>query len=114
MDIEKLKGRLEGIADPRRQWGNPRHKLEDILVIGLTTLVCDGEDFEDMEAFGRERELKTFLELPHGIPDESTFFRVFKRIKPEELAGSLILLAYIRGKRLNTNFAPISVYIARN
>jgi predicted transposase YbfD/YdcC len=91
MDIEKLKERLERVADPRRQWGNLRHKLEDILVIGLTTLVCDGEDFEDMEAFGREREqeLKTFLELPHGIPDESTFFRVFKRIKPAELAGSL-------------------------
>jgi hypothetical protein len=44
-----------------------------------------------MEAFGREREeeLKKFLELPHGIPDESTFFRMFKRIKPEELTGSL-------------------------
>ncbi|MDR3140061.1 MAG: ISAs1 family transposase [Treponema sp.] len=91
MDIGKLKERLEKIGDPRRQWGNLRHKLEDILVIGLATLVCDGEDFEDMEAFGREREkeLKTFLELPHGIPDEITFFRVFKRIKPEELAGSL-------------------------
>ncbi|MDR2632856.1 MAG: transposase family protein [Treponema sp.] len=56
MDIGRLKEKLEGIADPRRQWGNLRHKLEDILVIGLVTLVCDGEDFEDMEAFGRERE----------------------------------------------------------
>jgi hypothetical protein len=45
-----------------------------------------------MEAFGREGEgeLRTFLELPHGIPDENTFFRVFKRIKPEEPAGSLL------------------------
>ncbi|MDR2660128.1 MAG: transposase family protein [Spirochaetaceae bacterium] len=40
-----------------------------------------------MEAFGREREeeLRKFPGLPNGIPDESTFFRVFKRIKPEEL-----------------------------
>jgi hypothetical protein len=56
MDIEKLKERLGRITDPRGQRGNLRHKREDILVIGLTTLVCDGEDFEDMEAFGRERE----------------------------------------------------------
>jgi hypothetical protein len=48
-----------------------------------------GKTSKDMEAFGRERELKTFLELPHGIPDESTFFRVLKWIKPEELTGSL-------------------------
>jgi hypothetical protein len=33
-----------------------RHKLEDILVIGLAALLCNGEDFEDMEAFGQERE----------------------------------------------------------
>jgi predicted transposase YbfD/YdcC len=30
-----------------------------------------------------------FLELPHGIPDESTFFRVFTRVKPEELSACL-------------------------
>jgi hypothetical protein len=91
MDIGKLKEKLERITDPRRQWGNLRHNLEDILVIALATLLCDGEDFQDMETFGQEREeeLRKFLELPDGIPDESTFFRVFRRVKPEELAGSL-------------------------
>jgi hypothetical protein len=44
-----MKERLERITDPRRQWGNLRHKLEDILVIALATLLCDGEDFQDME-----------------------------------------------------------------
>jgi predicted transposase YbfD/YdcC len=41
-----------------------------------------------MEQFGlsRERELRKFLELPHGIPDESTFFRVFTRVKSEALS----------------------------
>jgi hypothetical protein len=91
MDIGKLKEKLERITAPRRQWGNLRHNLEDILVIALAILLCDGEDFQDMETFGRERagELKKFLELSHGIPDESTFSRVFRRIKPEELAGNL-------------------------
>ena len=91
MDIVRLKEKLGAIEDPRRQWGNLRHKLIDILVIGLTTLLCNGADFEDMEDFGREREdeLKKFLELPGGIPDESTFFRVFQRIKPAQLSACI-------------------------
>ena len=54
MDIVRLKEKLGKIPDPRRQWGNLRHKLEDILVIALAALLCNGEDFEDMEAFGQE------------------------------------------------------------
>jgi hypothetical protein len=56
MDLAQLNEKLEGVKDPRRQWGNIRHKLEDILVIGLVTLVCNRQDFEDMEVFTRERE----------------------------------------------------------
>ncbi|MDR2476178.1 MAG: hypothetical protein LBD18_00120 [Treponema sp.] len=38
-----------------------------------------GEDFEDMEASGQEREveLRKFLEPPEEIPHESRFFQVF-------------------------------------
>ena len=56
MDIVRLGEKLNAVADTRRQWGNLRHKLTDILVIGLATLLCNGEDFEDMETFGRERD----------------------------------------------------------
>jgi hypothetical protein len=64
------------VTAPRRPCGNSRRKLEDILVIGLAVLVCNGFDFEGMKAFGayREAELRKVLELPNGIPDESTFF----------------------------------------
>jgi predicted transposase YbfD/YdcC len=91
MDIVRLKEKVEGIPDPRRQWGTLQHKLGDILVIGLAPLLCNGSDFEDMETFGqeREKELRKFLELPGGIPDESTFFRVFQRVNPKALASSL-------------------------
>jgi hypothetical protein len=53
------------IADPRRQWGNIRHKSEDILIIGLATLLCNGYDYGDMETFGLagEEDLRRFLEL---------------------------------------------------
>ena len=91
MDIVRLKEKLGEIPDPRRPWGNLQHKLEDILVIGLATLLCNGSDFQDMEMFGveREAEFRKFLELPEGIPDESTFFRVFQRVKPFALSTCL-------------------------
>lgn len=93
MKIKTLKERIEGMTDPRRtSYGNIRHKLEDIIIIGLCTVICGGEDFADMEGFGREREdfLRKFLELPNGIPDSDTFRRVFENLIPEELSECLV------------------------
>lgn len=92
MDIEELKEEIKNISEPRRvKYGNIRHKLEDIIIIGLCTVICKGEDYADMEEFGKEREewLRGFLELPNGIPDSDTFRRVFERLKPDEVAKSL-------------------------
>lgn len=92
MKIEELKNQLANIQDPRRtDRGNIRHKLEDIIIIGLCTLICDGNDFADMEEFGTQRQelLSEFLELPNGIPDSDTFRRVFERLNPEELSKCL-------------------------
>ena len=80
MKLQTLAERLSELTDPRRtSHGNIRHKLEDIIAIGLCTVICGGEDFVDMEDFGKEREefLRKFLELPNGIPDSDTFRRVF-------------------------------------
>lgn len=93
MKIEKLKGKISGINDPRRtRYGNVRHKLEDIIVIGLCTVICGGEDFAAMEDFGKVREdfLRKFLELPNGIPDSDTFRRVFEKLNLEELSECLV------------------------
>ena len=90
MDIARLKEKLETIPDPRRPWGNLRHKLEDILVIGPATLLRNGEDFEDMEAFGQEREaeLRTFPELPEDTGRKHVFPGV-PRVNPKELSSCL-------------------------
>lgn len=87
MDIQSLKKEIAGLHDARRTaYGHIRHKLEDIVVIGLCVAICGGEDFADMKTFGRERErwLRGFLELPDGIPDADTFRRVFERLDPQE------------------------------
>jgi predicted transposase YbfD/YdcC len=90
MKIEKIKEELSQIEDPRRtKYGNIRHKLWEILAIGLLSTICLGEDYDDMEEFGKEREewLKRELgfELRYGVPSSDTYERVIKRIKPEEL-----------------------------
>ena len=93
MNIEELKMGIKNIKEPRRTgYGNIRHKLEDIIIIGLCTVICGGEDFADMEAFGKSRQeyLAKFLELPNGIPDSDTFRRVFEKLDPSELSSCLI------------------------
>ena len=50
MNIEELKEEIKNIQEPRRtRYGNIRHKLEDIIIIGLCTIICGGEDFADRE-----------------------------------------------------------------
>jgi predicted transposase YbfD/YdcC len=90
-EANRLKESLSGITDERRQSGHLLHKLIDILVIGLTTVVAGWCEYSVMEDFGKAKLdfFKTFLELPHGIPDEKTFSRLFSRINSIELAVCL-------------------------
>ena len=70
---------FQDLPDPRVR-RTRRHRLIDLLVIAVCTLLCGGEGFNDMEDFGRAKEdwLKTFLELPEGIPSHDTFNRLFQ------------------------------------
>ena len=90
---EKAIGRIAEhfakVNDPRI--GNAtRHKMIDILVIAICAVVCGADGWSDVALFGKSKSkwLKTFLELPHGIPSHDTFGRVFGRINPEEVQRS--------------------------
>jgi predicted transposase YbfD/YdcC len=74
---------FEGLPDPRLD-RTRHHKLVDILTIGLCSILTGGENFTDMEIYGRLKQdwLKTFLELPNGIPSHDTINRVFSAIDP--------------------------------
>ena len=78
------------VPDPRVV-NRCRHKLSDILFIALSTLICNGEDFEDMVEFAHQRYdwLNTILELPDGVPSHDTFNRVLQRIDPKALQQCL-------------------------
>ena len=104
MKIEKLKEKLTEVGDPRRQYGNLLHKLWEMLVIALLSVICLGEDYDDMEEFGKERESwlrsELGLELANGIPDGDTFRRAIERIKPSELRQKLNeSIVYVRQLR---------------
>jgi hypothetical protein len=90
-EVSRLGKSLDGITDCRRQGGHLLHKLKDVLVIGLTTIVAGWDEFAVMEDFGKAKQgfFKKFLELPNGIPDEKTFARVFAFINPQELITCL-------------------------
>lgn len=81
-----LKKHFAPVRDPRVE-RTKHHRLIDLLVIAICAVICGAEDFVAIAAFGRAKEkwLRTFLELPHGIASDDTFLRVFARIDPQEL-----------------------------
>ncbi|BCL39960.1 ISAs1 family transposase [Nostoc sp. MS1] len=49
-------------------------------------VIAGAEGWEDIEEYGISKQewLKTFLQIPFGIPSPDTFRRVFERINPKE------------------------------
>jgi len=76
---------FSSITDPRID-RTKRHKLIDILVIAICATICGADGWEEFELFGQAKQqwFESFLELPHGIPSDDTFRRVFCRIAPRQ------------------------------
>lgn len=78
------------LHDPRVQ-GRCDHRLIDILAISLLAVMCGAEDWPDLQEFGQRRQawLRTFLELPKGIPSHDTFRRVLGMLDRKQFAACL-------------------------
>lgn len=106
------------LPDPRRAQGT-RHKLSDMIVIAVCAVICCADGWSDVADFGRAKRkwFATFLDLPHGVPCQDTFERVFARLDPDAfercfmswtaaLAGSSAgKLVVIDGKKIRRSFA---------
>jgi len=84
MSIESLVRHLSAVGDPRCP-GKIEHRLIDILVIAVCAVIACAESWDDIALYGRSKLawLRTFLDLPNGIPSHDTFRRVFMLIDPD-------------------------------
>ncbi len=90
-ESNKLTTVFSQIEDPRSHI-NRLHLLNDILLIGITAVICGAETWEQMESFAKSKEafLRTFLKLPNGIPSDDTINRVFSAIDSEKFESCFI------------------------
>lgn len=79
------------LDDPRRDHGK-EHKLIDIIVIAICSVICGANDLTGMQEFGLAKQdwLKTFLDLPNGIPSHDTFGRVLALLDPKQFQLSFL------------------------
>lgn len=82
--IFSLKNSFSKLEDPR-VIGRTKHNLVDILVLSALACICHAENWVEIEDFGKAKHswLKSFLELPNGIPSHDTIGRVFSLIDPK-------------------------------
>lgn len=82
---------FSSLSDPR-VGRSKQHYFGEILFIALAAIICQCEGFEDMERFakGKESWLRKHLKLPHGVPSDDTFRRVFSSIDPKEFNACFI------------------------
>ncbi|HYQ57097.1 MAG TPA: ISAs1 family transposase, partial [Draconibacterium sp.] len=87
----ELRSVFSQIDDPRSDI-NKLHKLEDILLIGIISVICAADTWKNMETYAKAKEefLRSFLELPNGIPSDDTFNRVFSSIDSEQFEACFI------------------------
>jgi predicted transposase YbfD/YdcC len=74
------------VPDPRIDRAR-LHPLTSVLVLSICAVICGADSFVSIEHFGTAREewLKTFLDLPHGIPSHDTIGRIFAMLNPKAL-----------------------------
>jgi len=76
---------LLSLKDPRIE-RSKEHLLKDIIAIAILAVLSGADGWVAIEAYGNAKYewLKSFLELPNGIPSHDTFSRVFARIEPQQ------------------------------
>ena len=93
MTKESLKKSIEehfGKIPDERVVARSLHKLVDIIAIAILAILCGADEWVAIETYGKAKEewLKTFLELPNGIPSHDTFGRIFSQLDPEILESN--------------------------
>jgi predicted transposase YbfD/YdcC len=95
---------FEQMSDPRRN--NSRHKLIDVLTIALFAVICGADGWVAVAEYARSKRkwLRTFLELPYGIPSHDCFSDLFAKLQPQAFEDCFMLwmknLVQLSGEKL--------------
>lgn len=88
--VERLRTRFAQLPDSRMA-GRVLHRIEEVVMIALCSVLSDNDAFTDMEAFAISQLgwLRTFLPLENGPPSHDVFRNVFIALRPECLLAVL-------------------------
>ena len=102
--LEAIEEHFSKASDPRtpalaggaREDRTKDHNLINIIVIAICAVICGAEGWVDVELFGKSKLawLKTFLELPNGIPSRDTFGRVFSMLDAQQFQMSVTKISW--------------------
>jgi len=89
--LKELVSEVDGISDPR-DTAYVRHKLSDIIIIVLFAVMANANDWEEIESFGKKKEkwLRRFLSLEHGVPTDDTYRIVMSRLNANHVYRTII------------------------
>jgi predicted transposase YbfD/YdcC len=98
--MDRFAACFSDLPDPRAH--NALHDLTELLFIALLATLCGAKNCSDMADFAgvKERFLRGFLVLEHGIPSHDTFSRVFRMLDPSSFELSF--------QRFMTAFAEVA------
>jgi predicted transposase YbfD/YdcC len=97
-----LIARLKDLTDPRIN-RRRRHLFLDIVIIAVCGVIANADSWKSIVIWAKAREawLRTFLELPNGIPSRDTIRRTISRLNPEEFQRCFVgWLGGLRGMKL--------------
>lgn len=79
------------VQDPRRDHSK-LHNLLDIIGITICAVISGADDWMEIAQWAEAKYdwLKTFLELPNGLPSHDTLGRVFSLIDPDEFQTGFV------------------------
>jgi predicted transposase YbfD/YdcC len=79
---------LRKIQDRRQGW-KTKHSLEEILGISIAAMICGADNSNKIASFAKTREkwLRKYFPLTHGVPHRLTIWRTLRAVDPAVLEG---------------------------